>query len=97
MTTKHTFHVFYAIHVETGIDQIVNTYAIACVLRYHAGVVDPFDRVLLPGTGFAGNIANQFGGNDGNKFDPEVNSLLVEANNFASGLGFVVGWLTMHG
>ena len=45
---------------------------------------------------FAGNIANQFRGN-GNKFDPEVNSLLVEANNFASGLDFVVGWLMMHG
>ena len=57
---------------------IVNTYAIACVLRYQAGVADPFDHILLPGPGFAGNIANQFGG-DGKKFDPEVNSLLVEA------------------
>ena len=58
VTTKHTFHIFDAIHAEGGVNQIFNTNAIACVLGYQAGVMDLFDLVLLLGPGFAGNIAN---------------------------------------
>ena len=83
-------------HDEAGINQILDTYAVASVLWNQARVTDLFDHILLPGPGFAGDIANHFGG-DWHIFDPEENGLLVEANYFASEQGFVVGWLAVHG
>ena len=42
-----------------------------------------------------GIFAYQIGG-DWNVLDPEVSGLLVEANNFASGMSLIIGWLTLH-
>ena len=90
MTADHTSHIFDAMHVEACLDQVLQ------VFWDQTQVSDQFDHILLSGPHFAGDCANLNGGN-WDPFDPEVNGLLIETNNFASGVGFVIGQLTMHG